>query len=225
VVSITDYGAFIELEKGVEGLIHISEMSWTQHIKHPSKIMNVNDMVDAVVLSVRRRGTPEGMMRLLREHVAQGKPLVSLRTSLHAFELREGVLPPGRGWKNMDEEVLGVDYQDHYGAGPAATITTPAAMESHPILRGVPRNFVSKHHLYRIRNPAGSTTVLLQGRLSDGSSPSEPVAWINTAGGRRIFGTSLGGPEDFSDSAFRRLLRNGILWALDEFIAPEVAGR
>jgi small subunit ribosomal protein S1 len=52
VVSITDYGAFVELEKGIEGLIHISEMSWTQHIKHPSKIMNVGDKVDAVVLSV-----------------------------------------------------------------------------------------------------------------------------------------------------------------------------
>ncbi len=52
VVSITDYGAFVELEKGVEGLIHISEMSWTQHIKHPSKIMNVNDQVETVVLSV-----------------------------------------------------------------------------------------------------------------------------------------------------------------------------
>ncbi len=52
VVSITDYGAFVELEKGIEGLIHISEMSWTQHIKHPSKIMNVNDQVEAVVLSV-----------------------------------------------------------------------------------------------------------------------------------------------------------------------------
>lgn len=52
VVSITDYGAFVELEKGIEGLIHISEMSWTQHIKHPSKIMNVNDAVEAVVLSV-----------------------------------------------------------------------------------------------------------------------------------------------------------------------------
>ena len=51
-VSITDYGAFVELEKGIEGLIHISEMSWTQHIKHPSKIMNVGDKVDAVVLSV-----------------------------------------------------------------------------------------------------------------------------------------------------------------------------
>ncbi|HPC11278.1 MAG TPA: 30S ribosomal protein S1, partial [candidate division Zixibacteria bacterium] len=52
VVSITDYGAFVELEKGIEGLIHISEMSWTQHIKHPSKIMNVNDEVEAMVLSV-----------------------------------------------------------------------------------------------------------------------------------------------------------------------------
>ncbi len=52
VVSITDYGAFVELERGIEGLIHISEMSWTQHIKHPSKIMNAGDQVDAVVLSV-----------------------------------------------------------------------------------------------------------------------------------------------------------------------------
>jgi len=52
VVSITDYGAFVELERGIEGLIHISEMSWTKHIKHPSKLLAVGDMVDAVVLSV-----------------------------------------------------------------------------------------------------------------------------------------------------------------------------
>ena len=52
VVSITDYGAFIELEKGVEGLIHISEMSWTKHVKHPSKILSVGQDVEAVVLKV-----------------------------------------------------------------------------------------------------------------------------------------------------------------------------
>ncbi|MBU1318112.1 MAG: 30S ribosomal protein S1 [candidate division Zixibacteria bacterium] len=52
VVSLTDYGAFIELEKGIEGLIHISEMSWTQHVKHPSKLMQVSDSIEAVVLSV-----------------------------------------------------------------------------------------------------------------------------------------------------------------------------
>ncbi len=52
VVSITDYGAFVELDKGIEGLIHISEMSWTKHIKHPSKLLGVGDMVETVVLSV-----------------------------------------------------------------------------------------------------------------------------------------------------------------------------
>ncbi len=52
IVSITDYGAFMELEKGIEGLIHISEMSWTQHIKHPSKIVNVGDIVEAIVLKI-----------------------------------------------------------------------------------------------------------------------------------------------------------------------------
>jgi len=51
VVSITDYGAFVELERGVEGLIHVSEMSWTQHVKHPSKLLAVGDMVEAIVLS------------------------------------------------------------------------------------------------------------------------------------------------------------------------------
>jgi len=54
VVSISDYGAFIELEKGVEGLIHISEMSWTQHIKHPSKVVNVGETVEAVILNIQK---------------------------------------------------------------------------------------------------------------------------------------------------------------------------
>jgi small subunit ribosomal protein S1 len=52
VVSITDYGAFVELEKGVEGLIHVSEMSWTRHVRHPSKVVNIGDIIDAVVLKV-----------------------------------------------------------------------------------------------------------------------------------------------------------------------------
>ncbi len=52
VASITDYGAFIELEPGVEGLIHISEMSWTKHVRHPSKLLNVGEDIEALVLSV-----------------------------------------------------------------------------------------------------------------------------------------------------------------------------
>ncbi len=52
VVSLTDYGAFIELEPGVEGLVHVSEMSWTHEVRHPSKIVSAGDQVEAVVLNV-----------------------------------------------------------------------------------------------------------------------------------------------------------------------------
>src|SRR5512139_1042486 len=52
VMNLAEYGAFVELEPGVEGLVHVSEMSWTQKIKHPSKVMAVGDMVDAQVLAV-----------------------------------------------------------------------------------------------------------------------------------------------------------------------------
>jgi small subunit ribosomal protein S1 len=54
VVSLTDYGAFVELEEGVEGLVHISEMSWTQRVKHPSKVVAIGDVVEVVVLDVDR---------------------------------------------------------------------------------------------------------------------------------------------------------------------------
>ncbi len=52
VVSLTDYGAFIEIEQGVEGLVHVSEMSWTKRVKHPSKLVNQGDVVEAVVLDI-----------------------------------------------------------------------------------------------------------------------------------------------------------------------------
>ncbi len=55
VVSLTDYGAFIELEAGIEGLVHVSEMSWTKRVKHPSKIVAVGDEIEAVVLDVKER--------------------------------------------------------------------------------------------------------------------------------------------------------------------------
>ena len=52
VISVTDYGAFVELEQGIEGLVHVSEMTWSKRMKHPSKIVNVGDHVEAVVLNV-----------------------------------------------------------------------------------------------------------------------------------------------------------------------------
>jgi small subunit ribosomal protein S1 len=52
IISVTDYGAFVELEQGIEGLVHVSEMTWSKRMKHPSKLVNVGDQVEAVVLNV-----------------------------------------------------------------------------------------------------------------------------------------------------------------------------
>jgi len=52
VVSLTDYGAFVELEPGIEGLVHVSEMSWTHEVRHPSRVVSVGDQVEAAVLNV-----------------------------------------------------------------------------------------------------------------------------------------------------------------------------
>ncbi len=54
IVSLTNYGAFVELEPGVEGLVHVSEMSWTRRVRHPSKLVNVGDPVEVMVLEVNK---------------------------------------------------------------------------------------------------------------------------------------------------------------------------
>ena len=104
VVSLTNYGAFVELEKGVEGLIHISEMSWTQHIKHPSKILAIGDAVEAIVLNVDQKDekislgmkqTEEDPWLLLPQKYPAGTRLegkVRNLTSFGAFvEIEEGI--------------------------------------------------------------------------------------------------------------------------------------
>jgi len=53
VVSLTDYGAFVELEEGIEGLIHVSEMSWTRKVRHPNKVVSVGEEVEAVILDIK----------------------------------------------------------------------------------------------------------------------------------------------------------------------------
>src|SRR5947207_5937285 len=66
VISVTDYGAFVELEQGIEGLVHVSEMTWSKRMKHPSKIVNVGDQVECVVLNVnpQERRISLGMRQL-----------------------------------------------------------------------------------------------------------------------------------------------------------------
>jgi small subunit ribosomal protein S1 len=81
VVSLTDYGAFIELEPGVEGLVHVSEMSWTHEVRHPSRVVSVGDQVEAAVLNVdpANRKISLGMKQ----------------TAPNPWDMIEGKYPPG----------------------------------------------------------------------------------------------------------------------------------
>ncbi|HAL55988.1 MAG TPA: 30S ribosomal protein S1 [Bacteroidetes bacterium] len=104
VVSLTDYGAFVEIEKGIEGLIHISEMSWTQHVKHPSQMVSMGQIVNAVILSLDKDGKkislgmkqlePDPWLNLLQKYPVGSKHTGVVRnlTNFGVFvELEEGV--------------------------------------------------------------------------------------------------------------------------------------
>ncbi len=179
---------------------------------------------DLLVISVRRRAPPAGMMAAIRAHIAAGKPVAGIRTAIHAFELRGQTAPAEQTWPNFDEEIIGADYQDHYGTGPgkATVVRQIAETAAHPILTGLKSEFASKSHLYRSRKLKNTVTPLLNGRTEDGTSEVEPVAWVNTADNRRVFYTSLGSPDDFRDPDFRRLLLNGVLWSVGDMIPPAV---
>jgi small subunit ribosomal protein S1 len=104
IVSLTDYGAFVEIEKGIEGLIHISEMSWTQHIKHPSQVVSMGQMTDAIILSLDKDGKkislgmkqlePDPWTTLMQKYPIGSKHVGAVRnlTNFGVFvELEEGV--------------------------------------------------------------------------------------------------------------------------------------
>jgi len=100
VVSLADYGAFVELEAGVEGLIHVSEMSWTKKVKHPSKVLNVGDEVEAVVLQVDAKNkrialglkqTEINPWNLLREKYPVGTKVAGKVRSVTSFGVFVGV--------------------------------------------------------------------------------------------------------------------------------------
>lgn len=86
VVSLADYGAFVELAEGIEGLIHVSEMSWTKRVKHPSQVVNVGDEVEVVVLEVdsANRRISLGMKQLMPN------PWVELKSSYSPGTIIEG---------------------------------------------------------------------------------------------------------------------------------------
>jgi len=170
---------------------------------------------DLLFLSVRRRALSGQQMKLLRQYLKSGKPLVGIRTSCHPFHTR-GKHPAGHvEWQKFDPEVLGGNYHNHHGNGPPVKVTQNPDAKSHPILVDVePVKLVGYGSLYRVQPLATGTQTLLFGTIP--GKPTEPIAWTHAYGKSRVFYTSLGQWKDFDNAHFNRLLTNAVFWALDK---------
>ena len=178
------------------------------------------EKADAFFVCLRRRALPVEQLAMVRKFAESGKPVLGIRTASHAFAPKE--LGAGRGaWETFDRDVFGGWYQNHYGKAPATLVRREEKSAGHAILTGVPAGELRfESHLYKCRDLAPSTTVLMSATLEGQPEVREPVAWINVAEHRKAFYTSLGAPEDFEVPAFRRLLLNAALWSVNLPIPP-----
>ncbi len=190
--------------------------------------MELLDEADVLLISVRRRALPSDQMRRLREYVSAGKPIVAIRTSSHAFSLRDGDPPAGHEvWPEFDRDVLGGNYQGHHGnklqKDPQTFVKIVGAASQHPLLHAVRTDeFQVASWLYKTSPLGRNTTLLMTGRV-EGREPHEPVAWTHvTDAGGRVFYTSLGHPSDLRLPAFQRLLANAVYWSGDRKPSPPI---
>ncbi len=172
---------------------------------------------DLMVMYVRFRVLPDDQLRMILDYVKDGRPVIGLRTSTHAFLYREG--PHVRWNDDFGRDVFGQKWIRHHGGN--STTRVDVMLADHPITRGIDPTFHGRSWLYHVIPLHGDCVPLLngtavQGLEADGpifGTPS-PVAWTKTYRGGRVFFTTLGHIEEFAETPMRRLLVNGIYWAL-----------
>ena len=172
---------------------------------------------DLAVFYVRFRQLPEDQLNHILSYANSGKPVVALRTSTHAFRY-----PKGSAFEQWNDrfglEILGQKWIHHYGHDSSTDVSVIPEAAEHPILTGVAKEFHCRSWLYFVQPIPTSARPLLEGTSVGGSYKGKrvvnPVAWTWEPKGGRVFYTSLGHPEDFKVEPFRRLLFNGMYWAL-----------
>jgi type 1 glutamine amidotransferase len=177
---------------------------------------------DLLFVSLRRRALPKDQLDLVRAHLQAGKPLIGIRTACHAFAPRGADASHGDAWPTFDPDVLGGNYDNHWGAGPRTTVTVSANATGDELLSGVDvAQLVGNGSLYKVSPLKPAAKTLLTGSIPD--KPAEPIAWTHSYGPNhaRIFYTSLGHWDDFAEPAFRRLLLNATLWAVGQSPPPK----
>jgi type 1 glutamine amidotransferase len=156
------------------------------------------DTCDVMLLFTRRLTIKGEQLDRIKKYCTSGKPIVAVRTASHGFQ----------NWLAFDKEVLGGDYQNHYGDKSKTKVHIVKKAKDHPILAGL-KPFESPGSLYKNPHLAKEVEVLLTG---DNGEQTEPIAWARTYKGGRIFYTSLGHPRDFDNENFKQLLVNALFW-------------
>ena len=177
---------------------------------------------DVLVLFSRRRFPPKEQMAAIRAHLEAGKPLVGIRTANHAFlpKPKDLVDPSLAPWPEFTHDVLGGENTGYETKGLPYRVSVAKGAESSALLAGVNAANIFGHlSLYKVLPLADNATPLLIGTPQPGAiTPPQPVAWTRTYGTNkaRVFYTSLGAPQDMQIADVRRLLVNGVTWALEK---------
>lgn len=173
---------------------------------------------DLVVMFVRFRALPDDQLKMILDYVNAGRPIVALRTSTHAF-LYPKEHPQFHWNDDFGREVFGQKWIRHHGHDSSTQVHV--MLKDHPITRGLEPTFHCRSWLYHVMPLHGDCTALLNGAALKGEKPEDPVfgtpnpvAWTKTYKGGRVFFTTLGHPQDFENVSMRRLVVNGIYWAL-----------
>lgn len=161
------------------------------------------DNCDVALFFTRRLRIDGEELERVKKYCLSGKPIVAVRTASHGFQ----------NWLEFDKIVLGGSYQGHYGDQNAMKAEIVPNKKDHPILQGIDGEIRSRYSLYRTAPVAQDAEVLMVG--STLGQPQHPAAWARIHNGGRVFYTSLGGPEDFENASFQKLIANALYWAAE----------
>jgi len=179
---------------------------------------------DLAVFYIRFRALPKEQITWILNYVNSGKPIVGLRTSTHSFLYKGG---PYQKWNDQfGIDIFGQKWITHHGHQSTTEVMINDENAGHPILNGVQDEYHGDSWLYHVEPIAGDYTPLLMGKAIDSNKEGQldqyplvqPVAWTkhyeSDTGKARVFFTTLGHPGDFEKESMRKLLINGIYWAL-----------
>lgn len=220
-VSMPMIADILEKRHGMKTTIcyAVNEKTGVRDPKYHGHIDNLDALktADLAVIFLRFRSIPDNELKQILDYVNSGKPVVGLRTATHAFQYKKG--PNAKYDQSFGIDVLGQKWITHHGHDSSTKVYVE--LGNHPITRGLKPEFHCASWLYRVTPLHGDCTSLLIGAAVKGDKPVKeifgtpnPVAWTKTDKGRRVFYTSLGHPKDFEEESVRKLLVNGIYWAL-----------